>query len=112
MSSQVISTAGNPSEPIPLEQGTARRTVPPASWPGVLLSLAVTSMTIGIIWDISWHITIGRDTFWTPAHMAIYLGGALGGITAGWLAFKCTFFASLEERDASVSLLGARAPLG
>jgi hypothetical protein len=112
MSSEVISTAANPSEPIPSEQRTARRTMHPASWPGVLLSFAVTSMTVGIIWDISWHITIGRDTFWTPAHMAIYLGGALGGMTAGWLAFKCTFLARREERDAWVSILGARAPLG
>src|SRR2546422_9886753 len=23
----------------------------------------------------SWHRSIGRDTFWTPAHLAIYLAG-------------------------------------
>ena len=34
-----------------------------------------TSIVFGILWDISWHRTIGRDTFWTPAHLAIYLGG-------------------------------------
>ena len=42
-----------------------------------LLTFAASCITIGIMWDISWHETIGRDTFWTPAHMAIYLGGAL-----------------------------------
>src|SRR4051812_2899220 len=71
-------------------------------WPGLLLSIAVTSLTIGIIWDISWHITIGRDTFWTPAHLAIYFGGALAGTAAGWLAFKHTFLASPQEKAASV----------
>jgi hypothetical protein len=76
------------------------------------LSLATTSIAIGIIWDISWHITIGRDTFWTPAHMAIYFGGALGGMVAGWLAFKSTFLASSESKAACVNILGARAPLG
>ena len=45
--------------------------------------LGATSILIGIIWDISWHMTIGRDTFWTPAHMAIYLGGTLAGISCG-----------------------------
>jgi hypothetical protein len=69
-------------------------------------------MTVGIIWDISWHISIGRDTFWTPAHMAIYLGGVLGGMTGGWLAFRHTFLAGEEERGTSVSIFGARAPLG
>jgi hypothetical protein len=41
--------------------------------------LGSTSIVAGLLWDISWHSTIGRDTFWTPAHMAIYLGGVLAG---------------------------------
>src|SRR5258708_16305682 len=81
-------------------------------WPSLLFALSATSITVGIIWDISWHISIGRDTFWTPAHMAIYLGGAVGGLTGGWQAFRHTFLAGLEERGASVSVFGARAPLG
>lgn len=81
-------------------------------WPAVLFALAVTSITIGIIWDISWHISIGRDTFWTPAHMAIYLGGVLGGLTGGWLALRDTFFPGPNTRDQSVGIFGMRAPLG
>jgi hypothetical protein len=84
----------------------------PALWPGLLLASAASCITIGIIWDISWHETIGRDTFWTPAHMAIYLGGALGGCVGGWLAVQYTFLASPMERAASVRVFGARAPLG
>ena len=45
--------------------------------------LGATSILIGLIWDISWHMTIGRDTFWTPAHMAIYFGGTLAGLSCG-----------------------------
>src|ERR1700704_4417221 len=70
-----------------------------------------TSIAIGILWDISWHRTIGRDTFWTPAHMAIYLGGLLGGLTCGWLVIRTTFFASPEEQKAAVRLWGFRGPL-
>jgi len=81
-------------------------------WPGLGLAFAATCITVGLMWDISWHSTIGRDTFWTPAHMVIYLGGALGGCIGGWLAIKHTLLARPEEQVASVRLFGARAPLG
>src|SRR5579872_4663665 len=77
-----------------------------------VLFAAVVSVVVGGYWDISWHMTIGRDTFWTPAHIAVYFGGTLAGCVAGWLAIKYTFFPSPEERGASISILGARAPLG
>jgi len=82
------------------------------AWTSILMTAALTSIAIGITWDISWHETIGRDTFWTPAHMAIYLGGVLAGCNSGWLAIKHTFFPGPNERDASVRVFGARAPLG
>ncbi len=81
-------------------------------WPGLLMALAATSMTVGIIWDISWHVSIGRDTFWTPAHMAIQLGGVLAGGVGAWLAFRATFLGTAEERASAVKILGVRAPLG
>src|SRR5437667_1242106 len=83
-----------------------------AFWPGSLLGLAATSIVIGLLWDISWHISIGRDTFWTPAHMAIYLGGVLSGCVGGWLVLKHTFLARSREPGAAVAVFGLRAPLG
>jgi hypothetical protein len=74
--------------------------------------LAVTSSTIGGHWDISWHSSIGRDTFWTPAHMAIYLCGVLAGIAFGYLILYTTFSKAAPLRDSSVSIWGFRAPLG
>lgn len=74
--------------------------------------LGATSIVVGILWDISWHRTIGRDTFWTPAHLAIQLGGLLGGFTAGWLVMRTTFFGTAEERAASVRIWGLYGPLG
>src|SRR5437868_3896896 len=71
-----------------------------------------TSIAIGILWDISWHRTIGRDTFWTPAHMAIYFGGLLGGLTCGWLVIRTTFFATREEQRGALRLWGFHGPLG
>src|SRR3954468_20047307 len=74
--------------------------------------LGATSIVIGILWDISWHRTIGRDTFWTPAHMAIYFGGLLGGLTCGWLVLRTTFFSTPEQQAGAVRILGFRGPLG
>ena len=54
-------------------------------------ALAVTSAMIGGRWDVSWHESIGRDTFWTPAHMAIYLCGVLAGVVCGYLILSTTF---------------------
>src|SRR5436853_1708055 len=73
---------------------------------------ASTSVILGVIWDISWHRTIGRDTFWTPAHMAIYLGGVLAGLSCGWLVIKTTFAGTEEERGTAVRFWGFRAPMG
>ena len=81
-------------------------------WTLSALLFGSTSIVVGLLWDISWHMTIGRDTFWTPAHLAIYLGGVLAGLSGGWLAVKTTFAGTPAERDASVRFWGFRAPLG
>jgi len=83
--------------------------VPWYIWAGVL---AVTSATIGGAWDVSWHRSIGRDSFWTPAHMAIYACGVLAGIIGLYLVARATFGSNPEERANSVSIFGLRAPLG
>lgn len=80
-------------------------------WLGAMLA-GSTSIVVGLLWDISWHMSIGRDTFWTPAHMAIYLGGVLAGLSGGWLALKTTFAGTEAERSAAVRFWGFRAPLG
>jgi len=75
-------------------------------------AFAVTSASIGGAWDVSWHRSIGRDSFWTPAHMAIYACGVLAAIICGYLMLVNTFGRSSSMRAASVNVLGFRAPLG
>src|SRR5216684_9157440 len=62
------------------------------------LAAAVTSNAFGGYWDISWHISIGRDTFWTPAHMAVYLAGVLAGVASGYTILATSFRSSSESR--------------
>ena len=73
---------------------------------------AVTCSMVGTHWDISWHRSIGRDTFWTPAHIVIHLCGILAGISCGYLILSTTFGGRSELRDSSVRLWGFHAPLG
>src|SRR5580693_3884260 len=87
----------------------SRPAIPWYIWVGVL---AITSSSIGAAWDVSWHRTIGRDTFWTPAHMAIYACGVLAAIICGYLIFATTFSNSAKLKAVSVNVLGFRAPLG
>ncbi len=73
---------------------------------------AVTFAMSGVHWDISWHRSIGRDTFWTPAHICIHICGVLAGITCGYLILSTTFNPRAALRECSVSIWGFRGPLG
>lgn len=74
--------------------------------------VAVTSTTVGLYWDISWHIGIGRDTFWTPAHLAIQFGALITGLSCAYLILHTTFAGSRDAKEASVKIWGLRSPLG
>src|SRR2546421_5938059 len=84
----------------------------PIPWYVWCAVIAVTSAMVGTHWDISWHRSIGRDTFWTPAHMAIYMCGVLAGISCGFLILSPTLRTASPLRDASVKIWGFRGPLG
>jgi hypothetical protein len=75
-------------------------------------ALAVMSAYIGGYWDISWHRSIGRDSFWTPPHMAIYACGLLAAISSGYLIFAATFGRAAALRDVSIRVLGLSGPAG
>ncbi len=55
-----------------------------------VFTLASASIVLGLIWDISWHESIGRDTFWSPPHIPIYLGGLLAGVASCVLIASAT----------------------
>lgn len=103
MASSVATFASDVS---PLER---RPGVPWTIWAGLI---AVTSSTIGGTWDVSWHRSIGRDSFLTPAHLLIYACGVIAALICGYLIFYTTFGKSKKLRAESVSVLGFRAPLG
>jgi hypothetical protein len=75
-------------------------------------AVAVTSAYVGGYWDISWHRSIGRDTFWSAPHLAIYACGLLAGISSGYLILTTTSGRSAALRAASVRMWGLTGPLG
>ena len=81
-------------------------------WAGVL---ALTSASMGGAWDVAWHRSIGRDSFLTPAHIAIYACAVIAALVCGYLIFRSTFGRTAEARAmraVSVQVLGFHAPLG
>jgi hypothetical protein len=78
-------------------------------WANVIASVCIAT---GLYWDISWHETIGRDSFWTPAHLLIQFGALLGAFGSAWVIMRTTFGGDSEARANSVNVLGFRAPLG
>src|ERR1041385_3465140 len=78
-------------------------------WASVIASVCIAT---GLYWDISWHETIGRDSFWTPAHLLIQFGALLGAFGSAWIIMRTTFSSDSEARANSVNVLGFRAPLG
>lgn len=89
-----------------------RERSPAIPWYVWNFTLAVISVTVGGNWDVSWHLSIGRDSFWTPAHLLIYLCGILGGLGSATLILGVTFGKMPQLRASSISLWGFRGPLG
>ena len=92
------SLAGHDSSPVP--------------WVLYPILASSAAILIGLTWDISWHRTIGRDTFWSPPHVLEQLAAVVTGITCGWLVLRLTFAGSAAERAGAVKFWGFRGPLG
>ena len=106
-----MAQAGARSAAIAWQDSSAavRNAVPWYIW---ACALAVTSASFGGVWDISWHESIGRDTFWTAPHLFIHFGGILAGAASAWLIFHTTFGGSPAERAGAVRIWGFHGPLG
>ncbi len=93
-------------------QAASRATVATLPWQLAAVVFAATSVIVGLIWDISWHMTIGRDTFWTPAHLAIYTGGAVAGLACGVEVLRRSFFSGTKPADGVTVWRLFNGPLG
>ncbi len=90
----------------------ARKRFQTVPWYTAAVLIASTCVVVGLLWDVSWHRTVGRDTFWTLPHLLEQFAALLAGLGCGWLVLQTTFAGTPEQRGTSVRIWGFRAPLG
>ncbi len=84
--------------------------IQPYVYASVFSSLCI---IVGLIWDISWHTSIGRDGLLAPPHDVIYLGAVFAGLFSAYQVLRTTFFGTAAEKQASVKFWGIfYGPLG
>ena len=68
---------------------------------------ALVVAVIGFLWDVAWHMDLGRDQFlFTPSHMMILIG--LASIAAA--SVLAVVFATLGKADAGIKIRRLRIP--
>ncbi len=70
------------------------------------VAFAALLSAVGILWDISWHESIGRDRFLTPPHILIYLGAIFGGAFSAIQVLYNTFTATEKTKGSFVKVWG------
>lgn len=77
--------------------------IPPYLYAVVFSSLCVIT---GLIWDICWHLSIGRDGLFSPPHLVIYVGAVVAGLFSGYQVLYTTFKGNTAEKAKSVKVWG------
>lgn len=83
-----------------------------ATWPLYAVLFSSVSIVVGLIWDISWHRSIGRDSFWSPPHLLEQLAAVVAGTSCGWVVLRTTFAGNTADHARAVRFWGFRGPLG
>ena len=80
------------------------------TWFIATLVSCAAGIVLGLLWDISWHMTVGRDTFWTPPHVLEYVSAICAGLACGYIVLRATFGGG--DASATVRFWGFRGPIG
>ncbi len=60
----------------------------------------------GILWDIAWHMSIGRDGLFSAPHVVTYIGAATAGLFSGYQVLKTSFWGSQLEKGKMINFWG------
>ncbi len=73
----------------------------------VYVSVIASKLVIlGILWDIAWHMSIGRDGLFSAPHVVVYVGAATAGIFSGFQVLKTSFWGSVLDKSKMVNFWG------
>lgn len=92
--------------------------LPEQSVRNLALALVALSAVLGVFggtWDAAWHVTLKRETFWTPPHLLLYSGtaialfGSLLGLAVPWLRSRALW---IVEPGFAIAAIGASVVIG
>ncbi|MFD2935714.1 hypothetical protein [Spirosoma flavum] len=70
-------------------------------------------VVVGLLWDIMWHMSIGRDGLLAPPHVVIYVGAIIAGLFSAYQILNLTLTKNHPGRAAAVPFWGIfYGPLG
>lgn len=97
----------------------ARPVVTPANWllgiPLYIYAVVFSSFCVvmGLLWDIMWHMSIGRDGLFAPPHLVIYVGAVVSGLFSAYQILNLTLTRNHPGRTDAVPFWGVfYGPLG
>ncbi len=61
---------------------------------------------VGLIWDIMWHMSIGRDGLFSPPHLVLYVGAVVAGLFSAYQILGLTFGQDRVTKSRSVRFWG------
>ncbi|GAB3979079.1 hypothetical protein GCM10028806_43610 [Spirosoma terrae] len=61
---------------------------------------------MGLLWDIMWHMSIGRDGLLAPPHVVIYVGAVVSGLFSAYQILQLTFTKNHPGRVVSIPFWG------
>lgn len=85
------------------------------SIPGYIYAVVFSSLCVvtGLLWDIMWHISIGRDGLFAPPHLVIYIGAIVAGLSSAYQILHLTLTRNHPGRAEAVPFWGVfYGPLG
>lgn len=106
---QTVATALPAQERLLVSTSAETASIPWNVW---LILGCIGSGIIGGTWDLSWHMSIGRETFWTMPHILIQAGAVVGGFASFSAILRATFSRDLLVRQAAIRVLGFYGPAG
>lgn len=70
-------------------------------------------VVMGLLWDIMWHMSIGRDGLFAPPHLVIYVGAVVSGLFSAYQILSLTLTRNHPGRANAVPFWGVfYGPLG
>jgi hypothetical protein len=100
------------SPDIPQSRSSYKASFGEPLWPLYAVLFASFGIVTGLIWDISWHRSIGRDTFFSPPHVLEQVAALVAGLSCGYVVLRNTFSGSRHDRARTVRFWGFHGALG